>query len=441
MSQTLHRGKSTALLALATVIGVTVCADVTIGQSRAAPNYRVVPLWPQPFFDDSWVLGSITGVSVDSTNHIWVAHRGADSLQTNEKGMILSPPASSVCCQPAPPILEFDASGRLLTSFGGPSGGYQWPQVPGGITVDTKGNVWITAAGLEPPLPGGGGRGGRGAAGGRAGGAADGARAGGPDAGGGGGRAAAAAPAPPAGPADAHVLKFSRNGRYQLTIGTPGKMDGPESHTTLNRPAAVAYDAAANEVFVADSGNHRIVVFDADSGAHKRHWFAYGEKTSGADAGPYDANAAPSRSFRDVTCVEIARDGKVYVCDRSSNRLQVFEKSGLFVTERIVAKETGGASVGIGAGATAVISVRGSVWDVAFSSDSEQRYLFVADGVNKKIRVLERTTLNEVGSIGSGGRYPGQFVAVGSVATDAQGNIYTGDTHHGKRVQKFVPVR
>src|SRR5207244_5934091 len=144
----------------------------------------------------------------------------------------------------------------------------------------------------------------------------------------GGGRGAA----PPV-PADAHVLKFSRAGRYLLTIGTPGKMDGADSQNTLNRPAAAAYDAAANEIFVADSGNHRVAVFDADSGAYKRHWFAYGEKTAGAAAGPYDPNAPPARSFRDVTCVEISKDGMVYVCDRTSDRIQVFDKSGKFVKE------------------------------------------------------------------------------------------------------------
>jgi DNA-binding beta-propeller fold protein YncE len=452
----IHYRVTTGLsLLVALVVGLTMYDHAAGAQGRGAagtPNYRVVPLWPQPFQDDSWVFGSITGVTVDAQNHVWVAHRGADSLQTNEKGMVLAQPSSSVCCTPAPPILEFDAAGKLVSSWGGPSQGYQWPQVPGGIAVDTKGNVWITAAGLEPAPPTAGrgtgtaavaaaeaaelgvapGRG-RGAAAADAG-AAQAAR----------GAAAAgrgAAPAAPTVPADAHVLKFSRAGRYLLTIGTPGKMDGANSQTTLNRPAAIAYDAAANEVFVADSGNHRVAVFDADSGAHKRHWFAYGDKTAGAPAGPYDPNAPVARSFRDVTCIEISRDGMVYVCDRTSNRIQVFDKSGTFVKEMVIAKETRGATVALTAGASAVISAHGSVWDLAFSNDAQQRYVFVADGVNKKVRILQRDTLADVGSFGSGGRYPGQFLAVNSVATDAVGNLYTGETHHGKRVQKFVSQR
>src|SRR5204862_4800132 len=141
-----------------------------------------------------------------------------------------------------------------------------------------------------------------------------------------------------------------------------------------------------------------------------------------------------ARSFRDVTCVKISNDGMVYVCDRTSDRIQVFDKSGKFLKEMVIAKDTRGSTVALTAGATAVISAHGSVWDVAFSNDPQQRYLFVADGVNKKIRILQRDTLNEVGSFGSGGRYPGQFLAVDSIAGDSLGNLYTGETHHGKRV-------
>src|SRR6185295_4438321 len=145
------------LALIAGVLGATTTFEHHLGaQGRgaaAAPAYRVVPLWPRPFRDDAWVLGSITGVTVDAQNHVWVAHRGADSLETNEKGMVIAQPSSSVCCAPAPPILEFDASGNLVSSWGGPSQGYQWPQVPGGIAVDTKGGVWIAAAGLEPAPP------------------------------------------------------------------------------------------------------------------------------------------------------------------------------------------------------------------------------------------------------------------------------------------------
>ena len=121
------------------------------GSRNAGPRYQVDPWWPRPFTNQSWVLGSITGVTVDAQNHIWVVHRGGDSLETNEKGMMLTPPSASLCCQAAPPVLEFDQKGVLVSSWGGPGQGYAWPQSPGSLAVDAKGNVWITAAGLEAP--------------------------------------------------------------------------------------------------------------------------------------------------------------------------------------------------------------------------------------------------------------------------------------------------
>jgi DNA-binding beta-propeller fold protein YncE len=404
-----------------------------------APSYRVAPLWPQPL-PNHWVLGSVTGVTIDAQDHVWVTHRGADSLEANEKGMMANPPTSTLCCVAAPFVLELDATGKVLSNFGGPGPGYQWPQSPGGITVDAKGNIWIAAAGLEP-APAGAGRG-RGTADPDAVGGGRQARGAAPDAAGRGADTAAGrgrgGPPAPAGPPDAHVLKFAKDGKFLLQIGAPGKMEGPDSQTTLNRPAAVAVDTSANEVFVADSGNHRIVVFDSETGAHKRHWGAYGEKPTAAGGGPYDPTAPPARQFRDVTCVEIAKDGLVYVCDRTSNRIQVFQKDGKFVKEGIVSKNTKGATV---TGQFGVVSSWGSVWDVAFSSDAQQRQLFVADGHDKKVIVLQRDTLAEVGSFGTGGRLAGQFLAVGAVAVDSRGNLYTGEQHHGKRVQKWIASR
>jgi DNA-binding beta-propeller fold protein YncE len=408
-------------------------------QSRMpAPSLQVNPLWPQPL-PNHWVFGSITGVAVDAQDHVWVTHRGADSLEGNEKGMMANPPTSTVCCVAAPFILEFDPAGKLLAHFGGPGQGYQWPQSPGGLAVDAKGNVWVTGAGLEPAPPGGRGRGranddpdavpaaparGR---------AADAP----PAAAAAAGRGRGSAPAGPPPPADAHVLKFAKDGRFLLQIGTPGKIEGPDSQTTLNRPAAVAVDDKANEVYVADSGNHRIVVFDAESGAYKRHWGAYGEKPTAAGGGPYDPNAAPARQFRDVTCVELSKDGMVYVCDRTSNRIQVFDKTGKFVKEGIVNKNTMGVTV---TGQFGVVSSYGSAWDLSFSADPAQRYVYVADGHDKVVVILERGSLNKVGSFGDGGRQPGRFLAVGSIATDSKGNVYTGEQHHGKRIQKWGPA-
>src|SRR4051812_36747797 len=106
---------ATALVALGTI------------SHAQAPAYRVIPLWPQPL-PNHWVLGSVTGVAVDAQDHVWITHRGADSLEANEKGMMLNPPTSALCCVAAPFVLELDATGTVLSNFGGPGQGYQWPQ-------------------------------------------------------------------------------------------------------------------------------------------------------------------------------------------------------------------------------------------------------------------------------------------------------------------------
>ena len=387
----LYVGVIFAALIIGLVAGQAAIQKTAAAQQKGAsgPRFAVDPFWPKPL-PNHWVLGSVTGVAVDSQDHIWITHRGADSLGNNEKGAILNPPTG--CCVPAPQVLEFDQAGNLISHWGGPGQGFDWPQSTGGITVDHKGNVWIAAAGQPEGA----------------------ARPGG---------AAGARPAAPK-PQDAHVLKFSRTGQFLLQIGHAGKVEGSDSKTGLNRPASVRVDATTNEAYVADgAGNHRIVVFDADTGAYKRHWGAYGEKPDDASTGPYDPNAPPSRQFRTVSCAAISKDGLVYVCDRENDRIQVFQKDGKFVKEAFVSKSTLGA---------------GSVWDIAFSNDPQQRFVYVADGHDKKVFVLRRNTLDVVTSFGAGGRQAGQFYGVGSIAVDSKGNVYTGETYEGKRVQRFV---
>jgi DNA-binding beta-propeller fold protein YncE len=401
-----------SLLALLTAAGLGRSTFVTLtAQAKAmAPTVAVDPLWPKPFPQKkAWILGSVTGVAVDAQDHIWVVHRGVDSLQNNEKGPTLEPWASS-CCFAAPQILEFDAAGTLIANWDPKTGsGYDWPHDPAGIAVDDKGNVWV-AGGLPPSsLPAGRGRGPAPAAGGARGAAPA-------------GRGAAPAATPP--PADAQVLKFDKTGKFVLQIGKAGKAEGSDSTTGLNKPGGVAVDSAANEVYVADGfANHRVAVFDATTGAFKRSWGAYGEKPSDSAPGAYDPNGAPSKQFHTVSCVKIAKDGMVYVCDRQNDRIQVFQKDGKFVKEAFVSKTTTG---------------DGSVWDIAFSPD--QKVLFVADGHDKKVWMLDRASLELLSPdhFGEGGRYPGLFYGVGSVAVDSKGNVYTGETFDGKRVQKFV---
>jgi DNA-binding beta-propeller fold protein YncE len=190
--------------------------------------------------------------------------------------------------------------------------------------------------------------------------------------------------------------------------------------------------------------NHRVIVFDATTGAYKRHWGAYGkppddayftragEKLPGPFKGivqnenkpsNYDPDGPPPPQFRIVHAVRLSNDGLVYVCDRTNDRIQVFRKDGSFVTEGFVAKTTLGS---------------GSVWDIGFSTDPAQSYLIVPDGTNQQIWVLRRETLQVVSAFGRAGRWAGQFYGAHNLAVDSKGSLYITETYEGKRVQKFV---
>ena len=224
---------------------------------------------------------------------------------------------------------------------------------------------------------------------------------------------------------DAQILKFTKDGKFLLQVGAFDKGGGSNDMENFGRPAKIWVDPKTNEAYVADGyRNKRVAVLDADTGKMKRYWGAYGNRPDDTNLGPYDPKAPPAAQFRNpVHCVEKSNDGLVYVCDRQHDRLQVFTADGKFVKEAFYARNTLGS---------------GSVWDVTFSKDPEQRFMFLADGQNERVRVILRDTLEELTSFGDGGRQPGQFYGVHSIASDSKGNLYTTETYEGKRVQKFV---
>jgi len=372
-------------------IGILAVAEVMLqqavtaqegGATVRAPRFEVDPLWPKPL-PNHWLLGSTIGVWVDERDHIWIIHRSSATLDENEKGVELK---TAECCAGAPPVLEFDAEGNLVQSWGGPGQGYEWPQSNHGIFVDHKGNVWI------------GGNGG----------------------------------------GDSHILKFTRNGKFIAQYGKAGVHRGPTNAEGLStysgdsndqqnfgRVAKIVVDPRDNEAYIADGYlNKRVAVLDADTGKMKRYWGAYGNKPDDKNLGPYNPDAQPAQQFRNpVHCADLSNDGLLYVCDRANDRIQVFRKDGTFVKEGFIAKRT---------------LASGSVWDLAFSRDPQQRYLFVVDGMNQRVHVVLRDTLEVVASFGDGGRQPGQFYGVHSIAIDSKGNLYTTETWEGKRLQKFV---
>ncbi len=372
-----------AALFLATLMGGTMQDQIWAAQGATeVPTYEVAPAWPKPL-PNRWLVGAVAGVAVDKKDHVWIVHRPG-TLQPNETRSIW---------RAAPPVLEFDPEGNLVQAWGGPGEGYQWPDLEHGIYVDEDENVWL----------GGGGE------------------------------------------KDAQVLKFTRQGKFLMQIGRKGKNTGSNDTENLGGAANVTIDRAANELYVADGYvNHRVIVFDATTGAYKRHWGAYGKRPddtyftragerlpspfSGAvqhenRPSQYDPDGPPPPQFRIVHVVRIANDGLVYVCDRTNDRIQVFRKDGTFVKEQFIARRTLGS---------------GSVWDIAFSTDAAQTYLTVIDGTNQQVWTLRRATLDVLGAWGQAGRWAGQFYGAHNLAADSKGNLFITETYEGKRVQKFT---
>jgi len=374
------------------VMGLAACSGG--GGNGDVPTFVVDAFWPQPL-ERPYILGPVSGVTVASDGNILIVTRQDGFNQVNE---INSVTGTGSCCTPTEgAVLEFAPDGSLVREWGGPDQGYPWPVRPGGIAIDPDGNVWIGGGVAPPPSAGRGGRG--------------------------GGRGGNAGP-PPAPTYDTHILKFSRTGQHLMTIGEVGGTPSSTNTNSFGGAADFAFDAGANEVYVADGfANHRVAVLDISTGEMKRSWGAYGNDPSDAPQEAYMPGMTPSQQFATVSCVALV-DDMVYVCDRDNDRIQVFEKDGTFVKEATLAPETLG---------------RGSVHDIAASPDED--FLYVADGMNERVHIVDRETLTNLTTFGVGGRYPSHFRELGTVAVDAAGSIFTaeaGPDGMGRRVQKFV---
>jgi hypothetical protein len=371
-------------------------ANVSQGQSL---RYEVEAKWPKEL-PNNWILGHVEQIAIDAKDHIWVLH-WTGSLNTDDLGASQNPPLS-VCCKAAPAVMEFSPSGEVLRAWGGPGYVQDWPAVVHAFAVDKQGNVWI------------------------------------------GGNWADQLFTRPTNPPkeqlrwDRHVLKFSGDGKLLLEIGHPSEAAiNNQDVGILGAPAAIEIDDDANEVYIADGYlNKRVIVYDATSGVFKRGWGAYGIPLSEIDnktlpaydkAAPfYDPTGPAPTQFRGpVVGIKISKDGMVYVCDRTSNRIQVFTKQGKFLKELFVARETLG---------------QGSVMALAFSPDAQQKYLFVGDGSNNVIWILNRRDGSVVSSFGHRGHNAGQFDYLDAVAVDSKNNLYTGEVKYNNRLQKFIPV-
>ncbi|MCI0756249.1 NHL repeat-containing protein [Teichococcus vastitatis] len=340
------------------------------------PEFQVDPFWPKPL-PNNWIIGAVAGVAVDKRDHIWIVQRPGTIAQ--RQLMAERNPPETNCCVRAPSVLVFDRQGNVLRHWGGPGPGYEWPEVEHGVYVDANDFVWLAGSGAK----------------------------------------------------DHQLLKFTLDGQFVMQIGRSGQSRGNADTANLNRPADVEVDTEAREVYVADGyGNRRVIVFDSETGAYKRHWGAYGQPP--VDGGPeaYGGTAAytpgqpPSRQFASpVHCVRLTRDRQVYVCDRTNDRYQVFRRDGTFVSEHFIAPQT---------------RLNGSVADLIPSLDPSQEFLFSVDNSNGVARVIRRRDGEVLSTFGRPGRWAGQFHVPHNIAQDSEGSLYISEVDNGQRVQRFV---
>jgi len=221
------------------------------------------------------------------------------------------------------------------------------------------------------------------------------------------------------------VLKFTTDGKFVKQIGKSGPLTSSTDLTQFGQVAALELDRDANEIYAADGyGNHRVAVLDAESGAIKRVWGAYGKPPTDEALPAYNAD---SRQFANpVHCIALSKDGFVFVCDRTNNRVQVFRKDGTFVRQYVFDPATRGP---------------GSSWGLAFSPlDRKQNFFVLVDGSNEVLETVRRKDGAVMGRFGRAGRNAGQFHYVHVAKFDSRGNLYTGEVDTGKRLQKWVPV-
>jgi hypothetical protein len=325
---------------------------------RSLPTFEVDKSWPK--VPPNMKIGDVSSIAVDAQDNIWTLNRPR-TLKDADKAMA------------AKPIVIFSANGDFIRQWGGDGPGYEWPEREHGILIDSKGFVWL--GGNSCPTNG----------------------------------------LPGLRPvADDQLLKFTQDGKFVKQIGHSNQSKGNADMANLHRPADAQYFPATNELFVADGyGNHRVVVFDADTGAFKRMWGAFGNKPMDDDncAVVTHKDFAPPgpQNFSIVHAIRVAKDGTVYVADRENRRVQMFTKDGKFVKQLLKGDE---------------IFAR----DLAFSPD--QQFLYV--GYGKGIAIVDPKTLDYLGQI-----QPAGILGAGHhIQTDSKGNIYIAQT--GTGMQKLA---
>ena len=340
----------------------------TASEKDKVPQFQIDTSWPKPL-PHNWIFGQIGGIFVDPKDDtIWISQR---PRTVNDRDKRAQRGDKSKCCFTAPSVVQFDQQGNVLQAWGGPetAKGFDWPQNEHGMFVDYKGNVWLAGNG----------------------------------------------------PNDGMVLKFTHDGKFLMMIGKSAKQTDSKETARVGRAADMVVDPATNELYVADGYfNHRVIVFDADTGAFKRMWGAYGKPPTDEKI-TYDPNVLPQQFANPVHGIRITNDGRVVVSDRANNRIQIFQKDGKFLKEFPVLRDT---------------TAPGVTGSTVFWPDKAQTWWFTSDDPNGEIHILRASDGQVVGSFGRVGRGPGEFENLHNIAIDKEGNIYTAEVQ-GQRVQRF----
>jgi hypothetical protein len=335
-------------------------AQTTAAAQRPLPVFEVDRSWPS--LPATMKVGDASSFAVDAQDRVWLLHRPRT----------LKPEDAAAA---APPVVVFDQAGKVVKAWGGDGAGYEWPQREHGIHIDHNGFVWL------------------------------------------GGNYCPADAQAKVRTSDDQILKFTADGKFVLQIGHAGQSSGNADQRNLHRPADQWVNPRTNELFVADGyGNHRVAVFDAETGRFKRSWGAFGRPPADDDhcalAPPQPLTGEGPGQFSIVHAVRVANDGTVYVADREHRRVQTFTSEGKFLKQLIKADTT-------------------FARDLALSPGADQPFLYVGNGDD--IQIVDRKTLEIVGAI----KVPGQIGGGHHLATDSKGNLYIAQTGAGMQKLAF----